>query len=231
MTEQKKNRPHFIIPATFFRKLKGSLTSNVTETSTTPEISTAPETRLVEPIKVNKTEEAVLKTEDNSKEIVPSPNLSSKKKGTSGLSLKSIRAKKDHKIRQMDVILQPEDLPREPFTEVDFKNQWNKYNQLLDQKGLKIVASIMQSVKPKLDGTTIKLEFPNESMKLDLEREQHGLMEFMRRNLKNHDLTLHISVNEEIATKHAYTDEEKLIKLIDKNPALKLLKDTFNLEI
>ena len=231
MTEQKKNRPHFIIPATFFRKLKGSLTSNVTETSTTPEISTAPETRLVEPIKVNKTEEAVLKTEDNSKEIVPSPNLSSKKKGTSGLSLKSIRAKKDHKIRQMDVILQPEDLPREPFTEVDFKNQWNKYNQLLDQKGLKIVASIMQSVKPKLDGTTIKLEFPNESMKLDLEREQHGLMEFMRRNLKNHDLTLHISVNEEIAAKHAYTDEEKLIKLIDKNPSLKLLKDTFNLEI
>ena len=43
--------------------------------------------------------------------------------------------------------------------------------------------------------------------------------------------TLHISVNEEIASKHAYTDEEKLIKLIDKNPSLKLLKDTFNLEI
>ena len=49
----------------------------------------------------------------------------------------------------------------------------------------------MQSVIPKLDGTTIKLEFPNESMKLDLEREQHGLMGFLRRNLKNHDLTLH----------------------------------------
>ena len=29
----KKNRPHFIIPATFFRKLKGSQSSNVPETS------------------------------------------------------------------------------------------------------------------------------------------------------------------------------------------------------
>ena len=131
----------------------------------------------------------------------------------------------------MDVVLQPEDLPKESFTEDDFKNYWNKYNQLLNQKGLKIVASIMQSVIPDLDGTKIKLEFPNESMKLDLEREQHGLMEFMRRHLKNHDLTLHISVNEEIASNHAYTDEEKLIKLMDKNPSLKLLKDTFNLEI
>ena len=87
MTEQKKNRPHFIIPATFYRKLKGSLSSNVPETSTVAETSTAHETKLVEPKKVNKTEEVIVKTEDNLKEIVPSPNLSSKKKGISGLSL------------------------------------------------------------------------------------------------------------------------------------------------
>lgn len=219
MTEQKKNRPDFIIPATFFRKLKGS-----------PKIATN-EVQNILPEKIIETEEVLINTEENSKQKVPALNLSVMKKGTSGLSLKSIRAKKDHKIKQMDVVLQPEDLPKASFTEDDFKNYWDKYNQLLDQKGLKIVASIMQSVMPVLDGTTIKLEFPNESMKLDLEREQHGLMEFMRRHLKNHDLTLHITVNEEIASKHAYTDEEKLIKLIDKNPSLKLLKDTFNLEI
>jgi DNA polymerase-3 subunit gamma/tau len=219
LTEQKKNKPHFIIPATFFRKLKGSPTIAINEVQN------------VLPEKISEIKEVLVDTEENSKQKVPALNLSSKKKGTSGLSLKSIRAKKDHKIKQMDVVLQPEDLPKESFTEDNFKNYWNKYNQLLDQKGLKIVASIMQSVMPDLDGTTIKLEFPNESMKIDLEREQHGLMEYMRRHLKNHDLTLHISVNEEIANKHAYTDEEKLIKLMDKNPSLKLLKETFNLEI
>lgn len=219
MTEQKKNRPRFIIPATFFRKLKGS------QTTTNSEITN------IEVKKVNITEDVLVNPQEKSKQIVSTPNLSIKKKGTSGLSLKSIRAKKDHIIKQMDVVLQPEDLPREPFTEVDFKKFWNKYNQLLDQKGLKIVASIMQSVKPELDGTIIKLEFPNESMKLDLEREQHGLMEFMRRNLKNYKLALHITVNEQISAKQAFTDEEKLVKLIDKNPSLKLLKDTFNLEI
>ena len=67
-------------------------------------------------------------------------------------------------------------------------------------------------------------------MKIDLEREQHGLMEFLRRNLKNYDLSLEITVNEEIASKQAFTDEEKLVKLIEKNPALKLLKDSFSLE-
>ena len=219
MTEQKKNKLHFIIPSTFFRKLKGSPTIAINEVQN------------VLPEKISEIEEVLVNTDENSKQKVPALNLSSKKKGTSGLSLKSIRAKKDHKIKQMDVVLQPEDLPKESFTEDDFKNYWNKYNQFLDQKGLKIVASIMQSVMPDLDGTTIKLEFPNESMKIDLEREQHGLMEYMRRHLKNHDLTLHISVNEEIANKHAYTDEEKLIKLMDKNPSLKLLKETFNLEI
>ena len=51
-------------------------------------LQSTPETKLVEPKKVNKTEEVIVKTEDNSKEIVPSANLSSKKKGTSGLFLK-----------------------------------------------------------------------------------------------------------------------------------------------
>lgn len=217
LTEQKKNKPQFIIPATFFRKIK----KTVLKKENQPTIAN----NQIETISVVK--EAVLsKTDVNTSSEIKS----TVKKSTSGLSLKSIKAKRDHKIRQMDVVLQAEDLPVEPFSENDFKLYWSKYNKQLDQKGLKIVSSIMQSAIPKLEDTTIHIEFPNESMKIDLEREQNGLMEFLRRNLKNYDLSLKITVNEEITSKQAFTDEEKLAKLIEKNPALKLLKDSFSLE-
>ena len=217
MTEQKKNKPQFIIPATFFRKIKGPVPKKENQPAI---VNNQPETTSV-------VKEAVSSMTDVNR---PNEIKTTVKKSTSGLSLKSIKAKRDHKIRQMDVVLQAEDLPKEPFSENDFKLYWSKYNKQLDQKGLKIVSSIMQSVIPKLEDTTIHIEFPNESMKIDLEREQNGLMEFLRRNLKNYDLSLKITVNEEITSKQAFTDEEKLAKLIEKNPALKLLKDSFSLE-
>ena len=61
MTEQKKNKPHFIIPATFFRKLKGSPTIAINEVQN------------VLPEKLSKTEEVLVNTEENSKEIFPVP--------------------------------------------------------------------------------------------------------------------------------------------------------------
>jgi DNA polymerase-3 subunit gamma/tau len=42
---------------------------------------------------------------------------------------------------------------------------------------------------------------------------------------------LDISVNETLEKKYAYTAEDKYKKLIEKNPALDTLKQTFNLDL
>jgi len=150
---------------------------------------------------------------------------------TSSLSLKSIKAKKEHQIRQMEVVIDPNDLPKEKVTQESLVKSWNTYVKSLIDKGEKIMASILEMDKPKLDGIKIKLQFPNETMKVELERAQFPLMEFLRKDLKNFDLSLDITVNEEVAKKYAFTPIEKYEKLKVKNPNIELLKKTFGLDV
>ncbi|MFD2914346.1 DNA polymerase III subunit gamma/tau [Psychroserpens luteus] len=222
---EKKNSKHYIIPASYF-KSKGitpipvaiNKKTSVDVSKTTEEQTTSKEDRKV----VNK---PVLAEESR-------PVLDLKKDHrTSGLSLKSIRAKKEHLIRQMEVVIDVDDLPTEDFTEEQFINTWNIYIKQLHKKGERIMASILEMDTPKLNGTDIHLAYPNETLKIELERAQYPLMEFIKKTLKNFNLKLVITVNEEIAKKYAFTDEDKYEKLKEKNPNIELLRQIFGLGI
>jgi len=78
---------------------------------------------------------------------------------------------------------------------------------------------------------TIWIELPNGTMKKEIEREKFELMEHLRSNLNNHFITLKITVNEEVAKKFVFTPEEKYQKLREKNPAIDLLRKTFDLDL
>ena len=93
------------------------------------------------------------------------------------------------------------------------------------------MASILEMDVPKLNGTDIQLVFPNDTLKVELERAQFPLMEFLRKTLRNYDLKLQISVNEELDKKYIYNSKEKYEKLREKNPNIELLKKTFGLDI
>ena len=68
-------------------------------------------------------------------------------------------------------------------------------------------------------------------MKKEIERENFELMEYLRAKLNNHFIQLQISVNEKSAKKFAFTPEEKYEKLREKNPAIDLLRKTFDLDL
>lgn len=108
---------------------------------------------------------------------------------------------------------------------------WNKYRDRLEAKGYKIIGSIMSMSTPKLEGTTIHYEVPNDSSKIDLESEFPGLLGYLKGHLKNHTIKIEISVNEEIKVKKAFTPQEKFLQMAEKNPALELLRKTFDLNI
>ncbi len=217
---EKKNSTHFIIPPSYF-KSKGI----------TPIAVEKPQAKV--PVKENPTEIETSEVVVEQPIVnVPSPKIDLKKDNrTSGLSLKSIRAKKEHQIRQMEVIVDAEELPKEPVSQEALEEAWNKYIALLHKKGEKIMASILEMNIPKLVDTNIELEFPNDTLKVELERAQYPLMEYLRKRLKNFDLKLDISVNEEVSKKYAFTTQEKYQKLIEKNPNVELLKKTFGLDI
>jgi len=108
---------------------------------------------------------------------------------------------------------------------------WKEYVSRLQKKGEKILASNLETDTPTLKGTAIQLEFPNDTMRVELERAQHNLLEFLKRKLENYDITIDVTVNEASEKKYAYTTREKYEKLKDKNPDLELLRKTFDLDI
>ena len=148
----------------------------------------------------------------------------------SAFSLASIRAKKElensQKIQAKDV----QHLPTEPFNETDMLLQWTKYAQRLSDRGHKIMESLLLLSDPKLDGTTIIHELPNEGSKIDFESEKHELVGYLRGKLHNHDIDIQIVVNESIDNRKAFTPQDRYNRLNEINPNLELLRKTFDLD-
>ena len=82
------------------------------------------------------------------------------------------------------------------------------------------MASILQLNMPRLDGTTIHLTYSNTTNKIELERAQYPLLAYLRKTLKNFDLHIAVTVNEEVAKKYAFTPKEKYEKLMFTNTYL-----------
>ena len=221
---EKKNSKHYIIPASYFRK-KGI----------TPIPVNIPETKNNQlPSTENKSE-----SEEKDLEVVeqfqvkepPKIILKQESKRASGLSLKSIKAKKDHLIKQMDVVVDEENLPTQPFTEKELITAWNTFIEKLRKDGKHNLASILAIDTPKVKGSIIHLEFPNATNKVEVERQQYDLLSYVRKTLSNYDISLSITINEVMEKQYAYTAADKFEKLKEKNPNIDILKKTFDLDI
>ncbi|AXG72005.1 DNA polymerase III subunit tau [Kordia sp. SMS9] len=230
---EKKNSKHFIIPATFFlaHGKKVNPIANVTEANTSPQ------TKSTEEIHSNSAaNEAEKPSTEVKKAATPPPkpkiDISMMRNKVSGLSLSSIKAKQEHLKKQQSKVVDQKELPKDAFTEEKMVEVWNAYVNKIDRKGEKIMASSLSTDVPKLkDATTISIELPNETMKIEIERAQYPLLEFVRAQLNNYDVSLEILVNEKAEKKYAFTARDKYEKLKEINPLVEKLRKDFDLEI
>lgn len=150
----------------------------------------------------------------------------------SALSLSSIRAKKLHEAQKKAHLPTEEALPEDPVMEEDLLRHWEGFTHRMEENGRKILASSLAMDRPKLEeGHVIWIELPNLTMKKEVEREAQELMGYLKKSLNNYRLQLRVTVNEETARQFAFTPEEKYQKLREKNPALDLLRKTFDLDL
>jgi len=221
---EKKKLKNFIIPATFF-------ISTNTPKGPTPKVikNVVHEPKQI----ITETEEPVAK-----KEVLPKLKIPALSKGkVSGLSLSSIRKKKEHLDAKLAQEVQHEVLPTEDFEEEDLIIHWKEYVKKLDKEGAKIVASIFDiSDKEKrkkllLKGTIIHLEVPNASMEMDIHGAQYGILSYVRKKLNNYDINIQVNVNEEAVKKYVFSAADKFEKLLEINPAIGLLRQEFGLDI
>ncbi len=159
-------------------------------------------------------------------------NIKDRGKRISGLSIAGLQAKRDHEIRNQEVIADTIEVNTSPFTQEELEKLWTEYAQKLLKKGRPILSSNLTISNPKLTGDhSIQYTLPNHSMKKELDMEREPLMHFLRNKLKNTEISLELLVNEQEAKKYAYTPEEKYEKLKSKNPDMDLLRKTFDLEL
>ncbi|HSD14763.1 MAG TPA: DNA polymerase III subunit gamma/tau [Flavobacterium sp.] len=234
---EKKKAESFIIPPTYYRNSAYSITE-VTPKGDIPKNGTQipnPELNKVTeklPEEISNTAPAI----ETIKPVVPEikPTIASEPmNGTkvSALSLASIRAKRELEASQKANVKHYDELPKESFTETEMLLQWTNFAQKLSDKGQKIMATYMLINDPTLDGFTIKLELPNEGSKVDFDANKNELLGYLRGKLHNHDIVIDVHVNEVTETKYAFTPLEKFEKLKSINPAMELLRRTFDLDV
>lgn len=108
---------------------------------------------------------------------------------------------------------------------------WTKFAENKGSKGQKIIESLLLLNDPKLEGTVIIHELPNEGSKIEFETVKIELLGYLRGKLHNHDISIEVVVNEEISSKKAFTPQERYNRLREINPNLEILRKLFDLEI
>lgn len=196
----------------------------------TPEIIDVPAPEVTKNVSVIVETRTEIEVNTNPVSGTESVSISQQTQPVSALSLSSIRAKKELEQSQRDLKKDTVHLPTESFSETDMLLQWNKYAQRLGDKGHKIMESLLLINDPKLQGTTIVHELPNESSKIDFESGKHDLVGYLRGKLHNHDLDIRIVVNEAIDSRKAFTPQDRYNRLNELNPNLDTLRRTFDLD-
>jgi DNA polymerase III subunit gamma/tau len=238
---EKKNS-NFIIPASRFQEKKVATNGIETAENLTPDTPSEvkrPEQKTMASVQEmeHQTEIAVEKQPEKEKVKEPEEayqpkkiNIKGSEKRVSGLSLSSIKVKKQHQNTKAPNV-DEKDLPKDAFEEKEMQQHWDDFVHQLEQQGRKILASNLQTDIPKLKNeNTIWIELPNGTMKKEIEREQSLMLDYLKQKLNNYSISLHITVNEEVAKKFAFTPQEKYEKLREKNPNLDLLRKEFDLD-
>ena len=165
------------------------------------------------------------------KDAISEPNSTSLQPKVSALSLSSIRAKRELEKNNRATEKQHVELPTEPFSETDMLLIWTNFAEKKGEKGQKIIQSLMLLDDPKLDGTTIFHELPNESSKIEFETIKYELLGVLRGKLHNHDISIEIILNEEVSSRRAFTPQDRYNRLNEINPNLEVLRKLFDLDI
>ena len=226
-----KLKKRFVLPPAHFIKVA----SQVQEKLDTPEQPHNLETPAIVKEKQIEKIQDLPPTLLDSKQTIEQPQIIKQevtsKKRVSALSLKSIQKKQQLAKEISKKSPAKEHLPAEDFTEQQMITHWNAYTEIVKEQGKYNFLSHLTMNVPKLKDGMIHLEFPNQTIKLEVERDKFELLTYMRKKLQNYNVDLVIDVNELQVKRYAYTDKEKYDKLMEKNPNLGALRKAFELDI
>lgn len=189
-----------------------------------------------------------LKVQETSKPTTTSSIKESKKQEPYSLALKNKKTKsrrpstsiyktKEEIVQKNAKKLEEEDVsnkPTEPFTYEELMKFWLEFAELMDAKGKGGMHATLSKYKPVLDEATFVVSFDVDSdlQKIEFQQQSQDFMSFLRKSLNNYSIQLSLNVLAlEDSVKVHLGSKDKFLKMVEKNAALDLLRDQFNLDI
>ena len=151
--------------------------------------------------------------------------------GVSWLSLKSIQEKRHLQAQQKASGPAPGVKRNKEFNAESFLSAWNTFANQIKEEGKFNLHSHLTMETPVLKGTDILLTYPNDTIRLEVERDQGTLLAFLANELENDHLKIKITVVESAVKRYAYTPEEKYAQLKEQNPLLDVLRSSLDLDV
>jgi len=149
--------------------------------------------------------------------------------GVSELSISSIKYKSENKNIEKNVIeIKPS---KNLIKEEELLSKWMIFLDEIIKKGEKNLAALLQLDTPRLKNKIeVHFNVPNQTNKIELEKNSVSLVRYLKKELKNDYLKLIVNLVEVDKKKFIYTSEEKYNNLKMKNPEIEKYKKNFFLE-
>jgi DNA polymerase III subunit gamma/tau len=127
--------------------------------------------------------------------------------------------------------IKPEQVFQNDFTQEKLDKVWLYYTESIAQQYPNFY-SILSTRKPKLkENFVIELQVDNRAQELTLKERRGDLLDFLRGELRNQKIQLDTNLIESVNQSKPYTAEDKYRAMAEKNPALKALRESLDLEL
>ena len=217
--QKKKAKSVAILPPNF---------SDVEDTSPLPKNDQVEKTE----IQLKKQQESPAIDSEEPKIIAPKRSLSIKKRSLT-TSISGIRKKlNDHD----EQVLKQEELlisSNSKFSTQLLLEKWNEFAEVKKKEGKMGLYTTLTKSSPILKNDfNVDFHLDSEVQKMDLQKETPYLLEYLRKELNNGSIQIHLHVSElENQKISQFTSRERFFQMAEKNPDLHLFKEEFDLDL
>ena len=183
-------------------------------------------------IKLKKQHEGPELEVEEPKIIAPKRSLSIKKRSLT-TSISGIRKKLNDKEEQVQ---KQEELlinSNSKFSSHLLIEKWNKFAEIKKKEGKMGLHTTLTKSSPILKNDfNVDFHLDSEVQKMDLQKETPYLLEYLRKELNNGSIQIHLHVSEMENQKISQlTSRERFFQMAEKNPDLHLFKEEFDLDL
>ncbi|MEI6435802.1 MAG: DNA polymerase III subunit gamma/tau [Bacteroidota bacterium] len=185
-----------------------SQTTEVNRQSAPPAAAATPEKKIVEPVKMR-----------DIKDKYDSPTSINKLQPTAGMAPLTTE---ENSSRYETAT---------PFTQPELTLAWDEFAEKLKNQYPHLYSTLKSSRPALLNDWIVSFTLDNKLIEEELTGHKTEMMEFLRNRLNNYQISLQTKLAEVQITRKPYTDREKFELMSEKNPNLRTLRETLDLEI